>query len=100
MSIRNSIFFGFGCLSILFLGCEHHELTDPELVRFARAKEAQARAIVREQDLKMPKEGWRLFRAVLKDDWNTATNLFDRLQAKRSVPSGIPALPGQLQPAL
>lgn len=80
-------------LILMSLGCRRKDLqrTDPELAKFTREKRSQAELLVRLSEVSMPKEGWELFDAILSDDWDTATNLFTRLAAKRTISSAAPA---------
>ncbi|MDQ6631927.1 MAG: hypothetical protein M3Y82_09245 [Verrucomicrobiota bacterium] len=52
---------------------------DRDMVRFAAAKEVQAREFSEKQTNKVPSLVWSFFDAVKVDDWKTATNLFARL---------------------
>lgn len=60
---------------------------DSAVARFAEAKRAQAEALVMQQNLSMPSDGWRLFDAVRSDDFARATNLFARLERNRFAPT-------------
>jgi tetratricopeptide (TPR) repeat protein len=76
-----------GLLFAVFLvtGCKKESSNlDPELLRFTDAKESQAQAIVQRQELEMPSEGWKLFKAVRTDDFSSASNLFARLESMRA----------------
>jgi hypothetical protein len=52
---------------------------DPDLGRFATAKEAQVREYSQGLTNKVPSVVWSLFDAVRVDDWETATNLAARI---------------------
>ena len=54
--------------------------SEPEVGRFAAAKQAQVRAFAKELTNQVPSIVWSFFDAVRVDDWETATNLFERLQ--------------------
>jgi hypothetical protein len=53
---------------------------DPDMARFASAKETQARELAKAQKDEVPALVWKFFDAVRVDDWETATNLSDRLE--------------------
>jgi hypothetical protein len=53
---------------------------DPALARFATVKQAQIREFAQTLTNKVPTAVWSFFDAVRVDDWDTATNLFERLQ--------------------
>jgi hypothetical protein len=55
------------------------EAVDPDLARFASAKQNQIREYEKELTNKVPSMVWSLFEAVRVDDWETATNLEARL---------------------
>lgn len=72
-------------------GCKKEaRLADPELRRFVEAKQAQARQFIETQRVHMPADGWRLFEAILADDFTTATNVFARLALERSASTNVP----------
>lgn len=99
MKIARQILCGLVLAGVGVLGCKKQSSSlDPELVRFAQAKRAQARAFVVQQNLRMPPESWQLFAAVLADDFTSATNLFARLERSRIAGTGTP--PNLLQQAL
>jgi len=52
---------------------------DPDLARFATAKQAQVREYAQRLTNKVPSIVWSLFDAVRVDDWETATNLAARI---------------------
>lgn len=52
---------------------------DADLARFAGAKRIQARELADAQTNKPPAIVWSFFDAVMVDDWETATNLSERL---------------------
>src|SRR5262245_122903 len=56
---------------------------DRDMARFAAAKETQARELADAQANKIPSQVWSFFDAVRVDDWETATNLFARLDAMK-----------------
>ena len=74
-----SLVLGLGlCLSLV--STAHPGDVDVELVRFAAAKEAQAREFAAALTNKVPDITWSFFDAVRVDDWQTATNLGTRLE--------------------
>jgi hypothetical protein len=56
------------------------EAVDPDLARFASAKQNQIREYEKELTNKVPSMVWSLFDAVRVDDWKTATNLVARIE--------------------
>ena len=56
---------------------------DRDMARFAAAKETQARELADSQANKAPSLVWSFFDAVRVDDWETATNLFARLDVMK-----------------
>jgi len=52
---------------------------DPDLARFATAKQAQVREYAQTLTNRIPSIVWSLFDAVRVDDWETATNLAARI---------------------
>jgi hypothetical protein len=68
---------GLVALAALFTG--RASALDPDMARFAAAKEAQARQQAEPLTNKVPPLVWSFFAAVRADDWDTATNLAGRL---------------------
>lgn len=68
------------CLALQAVQLAHSTGGDPDLARFAFAKETQARQFEAELTNKVPSITWSFFDAVKVDDWQTATNLASRLQ--------------------
>lgn len=67
---------------------------DRDMARFAATKETQARELTEGQATKVPSLVWSFFDAVRVDDWETATNLFSRLeQLKGTRPNPEPDSP-------
>src|SRR5437867_212507 len=60
---------------------ERHPV-DPKLKRFAEAKKAHAASLVRQQELEMPADGWKLFDAIREGRWKDATNSYEALEAE------------------
>jgi hypothetical protein len=52
---------------------------DPDLARFVGAKQNQVRALTKGASDKIPSIVWGYFDAVRVDDWDTATNLSERI---------------------
>jgi hypothetical protein len=75
---------------------------DQDLLRFVAAKEAQARELGKAQTNKVPSIVWSFFDAVRVDDWETATNLGERLEqaSGRQAATGEPAVSPALQTAI
>ncbi len=61
------------------LGFGQASAVDPDLARFASAKQAQIREYAEALTNKVPSIVWSLFDAVRAEDWDTATNLQARL---------------------
>ena len=81
----------------LLTGCSPKAPTnDPELARFLKARETQARGLVQQNGLKMPAQAWSLFDYLQTDKWSNATNAFAQLQGQ-SGRSGVPVPPSPLQ---
>lgn len=53
---------------------------DPDFARFVTAKRAQAQELADAQTNTVPGTVWKYFDAVERNDWRSATNLFERLQ--------------------
>jgi hypothetical protein len=53
---------------------------DPALARFCRAKQQQVQDLARTTTNKVPGVVWSFFDALRVDDWETATNLADRIR--------------------
>jgi len=76
---------------LLGAGCRHEANTiDLETADFVRIKQSQARSLVESGNYRMPPDGWKLFTAILEDDFNSATNLFARLALIRSSSTNTP----------
>ena len=65
--------------ALLFMPFGKASAIDPDLGRFATAKEAQVREYSQGLTNKVPSIVWGLFDAVRVDDWETATNLAARI---------------------
>ena len=69
-------------LALLFLFCAAaSRAIDADLGRFSTAKQNQIRALAEGITNKVPSLVWRFFDAVRVDDWETATNIFNRINA-------------------
>lgn len=67
-----------GLIAIMFVSIGL--ASEPEVGRFAIAKQEQIREFAKDLTNEVPATVWSFFDAVRVDDWQTATNLFDRLQ--------------------
>src|SRR3989442_747919 len=98
--IRQSIgFFGFvlaGTVGVV--SSWKARAVDPDLSRFATAKEAQAREYAESLTNRIPSIVWSFFDAVRVDDWETATNLAARLNRMSGRYENSPG--GEYSPAL
>lgn len=72
--------FAIVSLMLLAAGRTFSAAYDAEIARFAASKEAQAREFATALTNKVPDITWSFFDAVKVDDWQTATNLGERLQ--------------------
>jgi len=82
------LFFGFA---------QNAAATDPDFARFVGMKEKQVREFAESETNKLPSIVWRYFDAVRADDWETATNLQNRIdQLGRILGTNtvVPALQG------
>ena len=69
-------------LALLSLFCAGEAgAIDADLGRFSTAKQNQIRALAEGVTNKVPSLVWRFFDAVRVDDWETATNIFNRISA-------------------
>lgn len=76
--------FRLGLVGFVAVGCTREsDSLDPAFKRFVKNKQTQARTIATQQNLKMPALGWKIFGAILADDYSKATNLFARAQSMR-----------------
>src|SRR5215831_16567751 len=82
------------------------EPVDPDLARFASAKQNQIRDYEKELTNKVPSIVWSFFDAVRVDDWETATNLVARIERAsgrfpdKADPSSAPALQTLIWPCI
>src|SRR5262245_2847614 len=68
---------GAGIILWLCGGCDSRpKLKDQDLAKFVIEKKAQAKQLEKLQHSKLPRKGWKVFDAIVADDWNSATNLF------------------------
>src|SRR5882724_4727660 len=65
--------------SLVAISFANASAVDPDLARFATAKQTQVREYAQALTNKVPSIVWSLFDAVRVDDWQTATNLAARI---------------------
>lgn len=65
---------------LLFTFAQKVSAIDPDFARFIGIKLSEARAVADAQTNKVPSYVWSFFDAIRRDDWETATNLAERIE--------------------
>ena len=87
---KNFVSVSLALILLCLCGCGPSDpsTVDPALKRFAKAEKAEARAMVTQQKLTLPRGAWSFFDASIEGHWQKASNTY------AGFPGSLAAVPG------